>query len=549
MAQREVLHHRTAEVAADAARPGRGRAASWTSAYRSRLWRRRRGSRRDRRSLSPKPRRSGHDHLEARPRPAARSPARRCASSRASRARRPAARRPRPRGRTPGGSPGRRDVGGEPSRVDVGSTTAVDRTAFVRLRCRALGTLRAMTPEEFRKQGHALIDWIADYLEGIERHPVAARCEPGGCGRSCPAHPPTEPEPFDDVLADLDRVIVPGLTHWQHPSFFAYFPANSSYPAILGELAAAGLGVQRHDLGHQPGLHRGRDADDGLDGRAARPARPVPSTGGTGGGVIQGTASGGDAVRHPGGSLSGPPAGAGNRRRATRRPTSSPTPPSQAHSSHREGPADRRHRQRQPPRRRPRRHVAMRPDALAAAIAEDRAAGRQPFFVCATAGTTSTDGVRSRAGHRRRSASREGLWLHVDAAMSGIAALCPELRWVNDGLDRVDSYCTNPHKWMGVNFDCDLFWVADRAALLARAVDPARVPPHRGRRGRRRDRLPRLADPPGPTVPCAEAVVHAALRRGRRRPGHDPRSRGAGRRSWPAGWRPTTGSRSSRPIR
>ena len=109
---------------------------------------------------------------------------------------------------------------------------------------------------------------------------------------------------------------------------------------------------------------------------------------------------------------------------------------------------------------------AMRPEALQAAIADDRAAGRRPFFVCATAGTTSTtafDPVPALATICRR----EGLWLHVDAAMSGIAALRPELRWVNDGLDGVDSYCTNPHKWMGVNFDCDLFWVADRSALLA----------------------------------------------------------------------------------
>ena len=110
--------------------------------------------------------------------------------------------------------------------------------------------------------------------------------------------------------------------------------------------------------------------------------------------------------------------------------------------------------------------LAMRPDALEAAIAEDRARGRRPFFVCATAGTTSTtafDPVPELAAICRQS----GLWLHLDSAMSGIAALCPELRWVNSGLDQVDSYCTNPHKWMGVNFDCDLFWVADRSALLA----------------------------------------------------------------------------------
>ena len=133
-----------------------------------------------------------------------------------------------------------------------------------------------MTPEEFRKQGYALVDWITDYLEGIERHPVASPFEPGWVRSQLPATPPTEPEPFDAVLADLDRVIVPGLTQWQHPSFFAYFPANTSYPAILGDLAAVRAGGQRHVVGDESGLHRARDADDGLDGGPARPAGPVP---------------------------------------------------------------------------------------------------------------------------------------------------------------------------------------------------------------------------------------------------------------------------------
>ncbi|MDP2289635.1 MAG: pyridoxal-dependent decarboxylase, partial [Actinomycetota bacterium] len=101
-----------------------------------------------------------------------------------------------------------------------------------------------MTPDDFRTHGHALIDWIAEYLEGVEQYPVESQVEPGDVRAALPEHPPTDIEPFAAVLADLDRVVVPGLTHWQHPSFFAYFPGNSSYPAILGELAAAGLGVQ-----------------------------------------------------------------------------------------------------------------------------------------------------------------------------------------------------------------------------------------------------------------------------------------------------------------
>src|SRR5215210_792556 len=101
-----------------------------------------------------------------------------------------------------------------------------------------------MTPEDFRRHGHALIDWIADYVENVESRPVSSTAAPGDVRRSLPEHPPSAAEPFETVLADLDRVVVPGLTHWQHPGFFAYFPGNSSYPSILGELAAAGLGVQ-----------------------------------------------------------------------------------------------------------------------------------------------------------------------------------------------------------------------------------------------------------------------------------------------------------------
>ncbi|TFH18443.1 MAG: hypothetical protein E4H05_05580 [Acidimicrobiales bacterium] len=101
-----------------------------------------------------------------------------------------------------------------------------------------------MTPEEFRTHGHDLIDWIADYVDGVEGRPVAAMVEPGDVRSQLPEHPPTEPESFDVVMADVERIIVPGLTQWQHPGFFAYFPSNTSYPSILGELLSAGLGVQ-----------------------------------------------------------------------------------------------------------------------------------------------------------------------------------------------------------------------------------------------------------------------------------------------------------------
>jgi aromatic-L-amino-acid/L-tryptophan decarboxylase len=318
-----------------------------------------------------------------------------------------------------------------------------------------------VTPEDFRKQGYALIDWIADYLEGVERFPVASTTEPGWVRDQLPAHPPTETEPFDAVLADLDRIVVPGLTHWQHPSFFAYFPANTSYPSILGDLATAGLGVNGMSWATSPACTEVETLM--LDWMAELLGLPDRfRSDGPGGGVIQGSASEATLC-----------AILAARQRATQGAVNVAGVPgnlvayttSQAHSSIEKGVrvagvgTDNLHVVAHDAA------FAMRPDALEAAIAEDRAAGLRPFFVCATAGTTSTtafDPVPELAAICRR----EGIWLHVDAAHAGIAALCPELRWVNAGLDQVDSYCTNPHKWMGVNFDCDLFWVADRAALL-----------------------------------------------------------------------------------
>jgi aromatic-L-amino-acid decarboxylase len=315
--------------------------------------------------------------------------------------------------------------------------------------------------EEFRRHGHALVDWIASYLDGVEQYPVSGAVKPGEVRGLLPPSAPTEPEPFERVLADFDRVIVPGLTHWQHPSFFAYFPCNSTYPSILGELAAAGLGVNGMLWATSPAATELETlVCDWLLELLGLPRRFHSE--GDGGGMFQGTASEATlcavlAARERATE------GRVNRRGADGRLAAYAS--SQAHSSVEKAlriagigsenlrlvPTDE--------------GFAMRPDALAAAIAEDRAAGRQPFFVCATVGTTSSlafDPVTAIADV----CTGEGVWLHVDAAMAGIAALCPEYRWVNDGVEGADSYCTNPHKWMGINFDCDLFYVADRRALI-----------------------------------------------------------------------------------
>jgi aromatic-L-amino-acid/L-tryptophan decarboxylase len=322
-----------------------------------------------------------------------------------------------------------------------------------------------MTPEEFRKHGHALVDWIAEYLDGVERYPVSPPVQPGDIRAMLPEHPPSKPEGFESVLADLDRVVLPGITHWQHPSFFAYFPANTSYASILGELASAGLGVNGMSWATSPAATEIETLVlDWMVDLLGLPDR-FRSTSPKGGGVIQGTAS--EAVLCA--ILSARErvlGGAGNRAGLAGAAEVVVYATAQSHSSIEKAvriagigsdhlrlvPTDA--------------SYAMRPDALDAMVSEDLAAGRVPTIVIASVGTTSSMAVDPVSAIAEIT-QRHGIWLHVDAAMAGIAALCPELRWVNDGLEHADSYATNPHKWMGVNFDCDTFWVADRTALLA----------------------------------------------------------------------------------
>jgi len=314
---------------------------------------------------------------------------------------------------------------------------------------------------EFRANGHRLIEWIIDYQENLERLPVASSVKPGDVAALLPEHP-GPPDGFDALLADLDGVVVPGLTNWQHPGFFAWFPANTSYPAILAELVSAGLGVQGMSWASSPAVTEieTRMMDWMVDLLGLPDG--FRSTSECGGGVIQGSASEATltsilAARYRA------TVGAVNTDSDTTKLVAYAT--SQAHSSIEKGlriagigTANLRvvaHDD----------AFAMRPEALAEAVAADRAAGLVPFWVCATVGTTNSlaiDPVRAIGSIARE----QGLWLHVDAAMAGIATLCPELRGLNDGLELTDSYSTNPHKWMGVTFDCNLFYTADRASLL-----------------------------------------------------------------------------------
>lgn len=318
-----------------------------------------------------------------------------------------------------------------------------------------------MTPEEFRRHGKEVIDWIADYYERIESLPVMSRVFPGDVRASLPEAPPYEGAPFDTMLRDVEKLILPGITHWQSPNFFAYFPSNNSFPSILGDLLSSGLGVQGMLWATSPACTElETHVLDWLVEMLGLPEKFLSS--GTGGGVIQDTASSSSlcallAARERATHFVSNEQGCDGRLVAY---TSA-----QAHSSVEKaakiagiGRANLRLIETDG-------KFAMRAGALAAQIESDRKAGRLPCFVCATVGTTSSNAIDP-VREIGRLCRENNLWLHVDAAMSGTAALCPEFRWIHDGIEFADSYCFNPHKWMFTNFDCDCFFVADRGALI-----------------------------------------------------------------------------------
>jgi aromatic-L-amino-acid/L-tryptophan decarboxylase len=320
---------------------------------------------------------------------------------------------------------------------------------------------RDMTPEEFRRWGHAAVDWIADYQRRVESLPVLSRVQPGELRAALPKEPPLQGEPFAAILADMDRLILPGVTHWQSPNFFAYFPANNSGPSILGELLAAGLGVQGMLWATSPACTElETHVLDWVVDMLGLPGRFKSD--GAGGGVIQDTASSAAlcallAARERSTQFASNEQGCDGRLVAY---TST-----QAHSSIEKavriaGLGRRNLRLIEVDAR-----FAMRADALERQMNQDRQAGLRPCFVSATVGTTSSNGVDPLPALGRLCRAQD-VWLHVDGAMCGTAALCPEFRHLQAGLDLADSYCFNPHKWMFTNFDCDCFFVADRAVLI-----------------------------------------------------------------------------------
>jgi aromatic-L-amino-acid decarboxylase len=312
-----------------------------------------------------------------------------------------------------------------------------------------------MDNDHFRKHAHEFVDWIADYLADIEKYPVMSPIKPGEIRSRLPGSPPLHGEPMDRIFADFKRVILPGITHWQHPSWHAYFPANNSPESILGEILTAGMGAQGMSWLTSPAATELEDlVMEWLRQMLGLPAGLQ--------GVIQDSASSATLAA----LLSA-------RERATdfeanesglRRPLIAYASP-ETHSSIEKGIKIAGYGRRNLRLIETDEAFAMIPAKLEAAIAADRAAGLQPAIVVATLGTTSSTAVDPLRPIGEICA-RHGLWLHVDAAYAGTAAVCPENRWILDGAEYLDSFVFNPHKWMLTNFDCSAFFVKDPGALI-----------------------------------------------------------------------------------
>ncbi|WP_300014583.1 pyridoxal-dependent decarboxylase [Pseudonocardia sp.] len=318
-----------------------------------------------------------------------------------------------------------------------------------------------LDPEEFRRLGRAVVDWVAAYRAGVGDRPVRAGVEPGWVRARLDTGLPERPQPFEVLLGELDRVVVPATTHWQSPGFFGYFPANASLHSVLGDLLSGGLGVQGMLWSTSPAATEVEQVL--LDGLAdALGLDPGFRFDGGGGGCIQDSASSAALVA----LLAALHRASGGRWRADgvdgreRVYVTAETHSSLAKAVRVAGLGDRALRVVAPSPG----SQAMSADALATLLAEDVAAGLVPVLVCPTVGTTGTgavDPVRAVA----LAARPHGVWVHVDAAWAGVAALCPEHRDLLDGVELVDSFCTDAHKWLLTAFDASLLWVRDARAL------------------------------------------------------------------------------------
>jgi aromatic-L-amino-acid decarboxylase len=312
-----------------------------------------------------------------------------------------------------------------------------------------------MKNEEFRRFGHRFVDWMADYFENIEKYAVISTLAPGDVKGKLPALPPEKGQAMETILADFESAIMPGITHWQHPGWFAYFPANNSPASVLAEMLTATLGVQGMIWQTSPAA---AELEEVVMGWLRRMIGLPDGWAG----VIQDTASTATLCSLLSAREKATDFGT-NASGFTKAMTVYAS--DQAHSSVEKGVKIAGYG---------REHLrvvatddrfAIMPASLEAAVIEDKKAGFVPACVVATVGTTSSGAVDplEAVGAVCR---RHGLWLHVDAAYAGTAAVLPEKRWILDGAGGADSLVFNPHKWMLTNFDCSAYFVKDPAALV-----------------------------------------------------------------------------------
>ncbi len=312
--------------------------------------------------------------------------------------------------------------------------------------------------DSFRQHAHRLVDWMADYLASVEQYPVKSQVQPRDIYEQLPDGPPSKGEAMDAILADFERIIMPGITHWQSPHFMAYFPANASYPSLLAEMLTATLGTQCMIWETSPAAAELEEKMMDWLGQLIG----IPSDWE---GVIQSTASDASLCA----ILSARERASAfwvNEQGLTAQPRYRVYGSTELHSSIekdvkiaglgranyvRVAVDDER--------------LAMHPEALRAAIERDQAMGFEPLIVVAAIGTTSSTAIDPLA-EIAEICEAHGLWLHVDAAYAGSALILPEYRHLIEGIEKADSFVFNPHKWLFTHFDCSAYFVKDRGALI-----------------------------------------------------------------------------------
>jgi aromatic-L-amino-acid decarboxylase len=312
-----------------------------------------------------------------------------------------------------------------------------------------------MENKDFREFGHRAVDWVADYLENVEKYPVLSEVKPGEIKARLPIGPPVQGEPMERILADFEDIILPGITHWQHPGWFGYFPANNSPASVLAEILTAGIGAQCMVWQTSP-------AATELEDRVLDWLRQMIGLPEGFSGVIQDTASTATlcallSAREKATGFASNEKGLG--------PGLTVYSSDQAHSSVEKGvkmagfgranlrliPTDNAY--------------ALIPEKLEQAITDDIKRGLKPACVIATIGTTSSTAVDPLAAIGRICRGHD-VWLHVDAAYGGSACLLTEMKGLLDGTELMDSFVVNPHKWLFTNFDCSAYFVKDPGSLI-----------------------------------------------------------------------------------